>query len=262
MRRVFQIALILSPAATAVPAAIAGNGPGGLPAPWSLLAGICLGTGVGFLLSVLIWKLREYGPYGYNAIRSGIAGLPLFETVLTIEWNRNLRTQQPLSVIIAHIDDFKALKDAYGRIRTARCVKAIAGIFNKNLQRAGDFTARYGKTEFIAVLPDTISTEANFLAEKIREGAEPLAMVHCRSTTGKILTVSIGTATMIPSALSDPDDLIVKVKNALIRARNSGGNRVVSIDQETSTGAVPDQHGPSNHCDTTLKYPGKPFRQA
>jgi hypothetical protein len=86
------------------------------------------------------------------------------------------------------------------------------------------------RSQLIAALPDTLAEEANFLAEKIRDGVESLAMVHSRSTTGKILTISIGTATMVPNAENRPEDLRAMAENALLQAENSGGNRVISLN--------------------------------
>ncbi len=174
---------------------------------------------------------REYGEYNYNDNLTGIANRRLFDQVMAIEWNRTLRNQQPLSVIMSDIDDFKAFNATYGHSLSDECLKTVALIFDKNLQRAGDLAARYGKKEFIAVLPDTLASEVSFLAEKIRESVEALAIKHETSGTGKIVTISLGTGTIVPSAEKTPADIILLADEALYQAKNNGCNRVVSLDQ-------------------------------
>ena len=163
-----------------------------------------------------------------------LTGLPnrsLFEQVIAIEWNRNLRKLLPLSVILAAVDNFDAFRDLYGAAQANACLQGTAEIFSKNLQRSGDFSARYGTNEFISVLPDTTASEAAFLAQKIKDAVEALAIEHSKSSTGKIVTVSMGTCTIVPHAEKEAAELIIVADKALVRAQNEGGNRVVSIDR-------------------------------
>jgi len=184
-----------------------------------------------FFSIAIIRQNSEYREYAYKDNLTGIANRRLFNQVLTIEWNRNLRNQQPLSVIMADIDDFKAFKDTNGHSQGDECLKTVARIFDGFLQRAGDLAARYGGKEFIAVLPDTLASEASFLAEKIREAVEALAIKHENSSSGKIITISLGTGTIVPSAEKIPADTIVLADKALSQAKSNGRNRVVSLNQ-------------------------------
>ena len=182
-----------------------------------------------FFSIAIMEQSREYRKYEHQDNLTGIANHRLFDQILAIEWNRNLRNQQPLSVIIADLDDFKAFNNIYGPSHGDECLKTVARIFAKNLQRAGDLAARYGREELIAVLSDTLASEASFLAEKIRESVEALAIKHESSGTGKILTISLGTGTLLPSADLNPADLILKADEALFQAKSTGRNRVISL---------------------------------
>lgn len=186
---------------------------------------------IAFFSIAISQQSRRFHEYADRDNLTGIANRRLFDQILAIEWKRNLRIQQPLSVIITNIDDFKAFNAAYGHWQGDICLKTVARIFDKYLQRAGDCTARYNNKEFIAVLPDTLASEASFLAEKIREALEAQAIIHETSGFGKILTVSLGTGTIIPNAEKTPADIILLAKDALLQAKNKGRNRVVSIDQ-------------------------------
>lgn len=218
--------------ATLIINADASAGPSSSNALVSYVLFTFVGAIVGFLSGVFIEKYRANRKNNDSDPLTGLPGPRFFPKILKTEWNRNLRSRQPLSLIIADLDDFASLKHPGGRDRTDHWVRAISGVFKKNMQRAGDVAAKNGNSQFIGLLPDTMAAEANFLAEKIREGARNLAMVHGRSTTGKIPTLSIGTATMIPSAQKDPADLIVLAEKAFSQAKSSGGNRVVSMDKK------------------------------
>ncbi|MBC2717793.1 MAG: GGDEF domain-containing protein [Desulfobacteraceae bacterium] len=198
---------------------------------YGIIYGILVAFIVYFATLAIMKQSRKYREYAYKDNLTGIANRRLFDQAIVVEWNRNLRKQLSLSVIMADIDNFKAYNDTYGHTQGDECLKAIARVFDKYLQRAGDLTARYGGEEFIAVLPDTLASEASFLAEKIREAVETLAIKHETSDTGKILTISLGTCTMVPNAGINPADLILKADDALFQAKNNGRNRVVSIDK-------------------------------
>ncbi len=181
----------------------------------------------------IVEQSREYRSYDHQDHLTGIASRRLFRQTLETEWKRNHRNQRPLSIIIADIDDFKSFNGTYGHAKGDECLKAVAQIFHKYLRRAGDMAARYSGEEFIAVLPDTNASEAVFLAEKIREAFEKLAIKHEQSSTGKILTVSLGTATLIPNAETSPADILLSADKAIYQAKISGRNRVFSKNQNS-----------------------------
>jgi diguanylate cyclase (GGDEF)-like protein len=180
----------------------------------------------------IVAKSREYLENDDLDQLTGFASRRLFKQTIKTEWKRNYRNQWPLSILIADIDDFKAFNSIYGHARGNECLKAVAQLFHKYLRRAGDVAARYGSDEFIAVLSDTNASEAVFLAEKIREAFESLAIKHDQSSTGKILTVSLGTSTFIPNAETSPADILLSADKAIYQAKINGRNRVCSKNQK------------------------------
>jgi len=179
----------------------------------------------------IVAKNHEYHEYNLQDHLTGIASRRMFNRTLEIEWKRNLRNQRPISVIIADIDDFKAFNGLYGHATGDECLKTLALLFNRSLRRAGDMAARYRGKEFIAVLPDTHTSEAIFLAEKIREAFEAQSIKHEQSSTGKILTVSLGTATIVPDTKKNPADILLSADKAIFQAKINGRNRVFSTNQ-------------------------------
>lgn len=123
--------------------------------------------------------------------------------------------------------------DTCGHAQGDECLKAVAGIFKKTLRRAGDLAARYGGEEFVAVLPDTATEEATFLAEKIREDVESVSIKHNTSKTAEIVTINIGTCTAIPDAEMNPSDRTHLADKPLYQAKNNGRNKVVALNNTT-----------------------------
>ncbi len=66
--------------------------------------------------------------------------------------------------------------------------------------------------------------------EKVRAVVEALCIAHAHSVVSEWLTVSIGSATMVPQEIQTPNDLIMLADQRLYRAKQQGKNRVVWQD--------------------------------
>jgi diguanylate cyclase (GGDEF)-like protein len=62
--------------------------------------------------------------------------------------------RQPVAVLFADLDGFKAVNDTHGHHTGDRVLAEIGGIMSRAV-RAGDLVARYGGDEFVMVLPYT-----------------------------------------------------------------------------------------------------------
>ena len=180
-----------------------------------------------FFSIAIIEQSREYREYADKDGLTGIANRRCFDATLTLEWNRHLRTQRPLSLIMGDIDDFKAFNDTYGHSQGDFCLKVVGRILAKMVRRAGDLAARYGGEEFVALLPETGPEQAKLMAEKIRAEVEGLSIKHGASRSAKVVTISMGVASMVPQKAKTPADLLAGADKALYAAKNSGRNRVM-----------------------------------
>ena len=84
--------------------------------------------------------------------------------------------------------------------------------------------ARYGGEEFCLVMPDTDLVGGHHLLDKLREGGR-----ESRSDFG--VTLSAGLTSW--DGIEDPTSFIERADQALYRAKESGRNRVVSIESIT-----------------------------
>ncbi len=153
-----------------------------------------------------------------------------FQNYLDNEINRSIRTQRPISLLLADIDHFKQFNDTYGHQTGDFILKGFCRVARDNI-REYDLIARYGGEEFIFVLPETDSNQAMAIAEKL-----------CKVTAGYpfndgtrtySVTISIGVATAQPDGNTfKKNEFIGLADEAMYEAKKKGRNRVALYKQK------------------------------
>jgi len=163
------------------------------------------------------------------SFKDGLTGVPnrrMLDSVLDKEWMSARRDKQPLSILLIDIDFFKQYNDFYGHIVGDDCLKQVAETLSNTATRARDFFARYGGEEFVMVLPETDAEAAQKIAERCQKFIFKLQIPHQQSDVSQLLTISIGTGTLVPTHSHDLRDFIDTVDRALYQAKQQGRNRV------------------------------------
>ncbi|MDR3369878.1 GGDEF domain-containing protein [Rhodoferax sp.] len=151
-----------------------------------------------------------------------------FDEMKEAEFQRALRTGQPLSLLICDIDHFKAFNDHYGHARGDQCLRDVAQVFRNVISRSGDVLARIGGEEFAVMLPNTSEPDAWQVAERLRVAVSDLRLAHAASETGSHVTISIGLAQLLPRYGTDFEALFEAADQALYRAKSKGRDRIES----------------------------------
>ena len=149
-----------------------------------------------------------------------------FNEVIETEWKRAFRLQQPLSVLMIDIDHFKQYNDHYGHGAGDEALRSVAAALAGGILRPADLVARYGGEEFVVVLPETAGEAAAVIGEKLRERVFALKIPHEFSSAAPRMSISIGATTVIPSALSTPQQLLEMADKMLYTSKEAGRNRV------------------------------------
>ncbi len=157
---------------------------------------------------------------------TGVANRRRGDSYLEEVWNRLRRERRPLSIIMLDVDHFKAFNDNYGHQAGDDCLAAVAETVRGQMSRPADMVARYGGEEFLLILPHTDHDGVAHVGEKVRRAVEALAIAHAHSSTGSVVTVSAGTATMVPEADAGAEQLLREADIALYRAKRMGRNQV------------------------------------
>jgi diguanylate cyclase (GGDEF)-like protein len=156
-----------------------------------------------------------------------------FDEFLEREWRRSVREQSVLSLIFMDIDFFKEYNDHYGHLAGDDCLRHVAGVLRRLVQRPGDLVARYGGEEFACILPGTDQQGASALAEKIMQSINGLNLPHAASRAAGHITLSFGVAAMVPERGGSPEELIRLADHLLYSAKKDGRNRVKCWRQKT-----------------------------
>ena len=156
-----------------------------------------------------------------------IANRRRFDQHLQQEWNRLLREQQFLSLILFDVDEFKRYNDCYGHQEGDDCLRQLAQVAKRIVQRPADLVARYGGEEFGVILPNTDIEGGRAIAEKIRLSIQALNIRHACSRVAPVVTVSLGVTSQIPTSNQTIDALMTQADQALYHAKRRGRNCTV-----------------------------------
>ena len=130
-------------------------------------------------------------------------------------------TRRQLAFLMADVDHFKEINDAYGHHIGDELLKEVARAIARQC-RVSDMPARYGGDEFSIVAPCATAGGAARLAERCRQ---EIAKVSITVKGGIIQTTAsfgVADATNVPSL----EALMKRADEALYRAKNAGRNAV------------------------------------
>jgi diguanylate cyclase (GGDEF)-like protein len=133
---------------------------------------------------------------------------------------------EPLAVLLADLDHFKQINDAFGHAVGDEVLRAFAGVAGGTVG-AGDLVGRIGGEEFAILLPGRNEADAVAVAERVRAAfAEAAAEIDGYDIAA---TVSIGVAA---SRIGDMAGLLARADRALYQAKEGGRNRVAAFAAE------------------------------
>ncbi|MES2184412.1 MAG: diguanylate cyclase [Pseudomonadota bacterium] len=176
----------------------------------------------------LLGLQKELEDFSFRDGLTGVANRRKFDAVLDDAWNEARRTLQPLSLVLFDIDFFKQYNDRYGHVQGDECLKRVALALTAAGSRARDFLARYGGEEFVLLLPATDAQAARRVAERCRKHIADAQIVHADSPVSRLLTLSMGVGTIVPTAADGQMAFIDAVDRRLYRAKQGGRNRIVA----------------------------------
>ncbi len=154
-----------------------------------------------------------------------------FESRVHDAWGRAMSERRAVTVIMIDVDHFKLYNDNYGHQAGDDCLRKVASAVRSAVQmRPGDFVARYGGEEIIAVLCDRSTTDAKEIAQRIVQEVAELDIPHASSMNGTCVSVSVGAATQLPPVTSSYDAIVRLADGALYTAKRQGRNQFVAVE--------------------------------
>lgn len=153
-----------------------------------------------------------------------------FMQSLSQEIKRAERYKQPLSLIIADVDNLKRINENYGTERGDMVLRELAEIFKDSIREGIDLVARTGGGQFSVIIPSAGADAGYAAAERLRQAAQNYVFPASTGVSGERMTMSFGTASF-PDHAGSSKTLISKAEEALTFAKRTGKNKVFMAEQ-------------------------------
>lgn len=111
-----------------------------------------------------------------------------------------LNSGRQLTVVLFDLDAFKQINDTFGHLSGDRILADVAALFDANT-RYGDMIGRYGGDEFVLLLPDTGTEEAQQICDRV------LAKIRQLSWTINGTTLSVNAQFGVATSAADSSSL-------------------------------------------------------
>src|SRR4029453_11953049 len=167
---------------------------------------------------------------------TGVANRRRFAEVLASEWERAQTNGSPIGIMLMDIDHFKGYNDRHGHPAGDECLRQVAGILGGAV-RGTDLLCRYGGEEFAVILRDVDDDGAACISERFRAAVAAARRDHV-DNPARIVTISVGAATGMPSASLTAEEVIARADAALYRSKDHGRNRVTLATQDLREGVT------------------------
>ncbi len=157
------------------------------------------------------------------ATQDELTGLPnkrKFNEELSKAIIRANRYNQPMSMILTDLDNFKRINDKNGHNEGDIVLMRIAKLLQENVRKS-DFLCRWGGEEFIILLPNTNLDSALLLAEKLRLAIS--SRIFFCDENNYTITASFG-VTQLDNSKEDSSSFFKRVDSKLYEAKDAGRN--------------------------------------
>ena len=145
---------------------------------------------------------------------TGLGNRRALEEALPVAVAAARRSDLPLSVMVADLDDFKSVNDAFGHHAGDDVLKAAARAFT-NAVRVPDPCFRWGGDEFVALLPGADVATARTVAGRVAASVA----AQCSRPDGEPVRITLGATELQPG--ESGEDLMARADALLLEGKAS-----------------------------------------
>jgi diguanylate cyclase (GGDEF)-like protein len=182
---------------------------------------------MGEQLALALANIRLRATLREQSARDSLTGLfnrRYMEESLEREVRRATREGYGLGVLLADLDNFKQLNDAFGHAAGDEVLRRV-GRFLGAAVRGEDIACRFRGEEFVVILPKASLADTHRRAEALREGIKAHQLLE-PTDIYPTATMSIGVAAY-PEHGTSAGQLVLAADSAMYLAKGQGRDRVV-----------------------------------
>lgn len=166
---------------------------------------------------------RRHMLMAFTDALTGLFNMRYFRIQLDLEIRSFEQLQQPFTLMMMDIDNFKLFNDCYGHLEGDRVLHHLGGLV-RSIVRERDVACRYGGEEFAVILPGSDHDVAITIHARLQQALQRWAQQE-QSDLPHMVTLSIGVAEY--RAGETAEDIIARADSAMYAAKQGGRNQLV-----------------------------------
>ncbi|MEZ4265120.1 MAG: diguanylate cyclase [Myxococcota bacterium] len=156
---------------------------------------------------------------------TGLASRRAFEDYLDTQWRLSSDAGQSLGLILVEVDHWQDIEEYGGTDAADEVLQVVSRLLRSCARVRSDVLARFGDSEFAFLLRDTDAQGVALICRRIVETMDLVALHADKISLLPRATVSVGGASLMPTAGARPEMLIARADEALSSAIHDDGNR-------------------------------------
>ena len=143
-----------------------------------------------------------------------------FDTAIEQSLNMHFILNQPVTLVMVDLDNFKGVNDSYGHAAGDAVLRDVGECLERAFIRKGDLVARFGGDEFAVILNDTTAANSARLIDRFLEKANQIGIPD--APEGTLVSCSAGYTEVHETDTAE--SVIKRADRALYAAKTAGRN--------------------------------------
>lgn len=199
---------------------------------------ICVSLLVSFAYSQNFLLFQDASSRARLDFLTGLNNHGSFKEILEQQIELAKQKNQPLSLALLDLDDFKKYNDLYGHIQGDYLLKTFGALIESYTCSKHYITARYGGEEFVILMPNTGSHGAFYFVNQVRQSVNNTYVEGVEVLPYGCLSFSAGIAELEKGTYNSAE-LLNRADQAMYRSKAQGKNMVQIFQKELAKSHLP-----------------------
>lgn len=169
-------------------------------------------------------KLQEYENMATRDELTGVYNARYIAHKLVKEVKRCKRYKRPFSIMLISLDHLAHFQQSYGQAALPEFIRTRAHLINTSVREV-DIVGRLSIDQFAVILPETDTSRALIVGERIREKITNLPLIQEPGFSQSAISIGL---VSFPTHARDENTLLTTAAQYLEQAQQLGNNQVVT----------------------------------